>query len=329
MHTFHLGLDVAKAKLDCSLRLPTGKHRDKVVSNNAAGFEALHGFLLSHGAHKGHVCMEATGTYWEAVAEFLSDRGYTVSVINPAQIKAFGQSHQVRTKTDKVDARLIARFCQERCPPAWVAPSAGQRALKAMVLRLDHLMTMHTQEGNRLEVAREAVQADIAKHVQWLDEEIERLAQRIRQSLQDDGSEDGGGNGGLKAKRDLLDSIPGLGERTIAVLLAYYGDMQRFGGARSAVAFAGLDPRHHESGSSVHAPARLSKRGDAFLRKTMYMPAMVALYRTSWGKAFRARLSAAGKPPKVIIGAMMRKLVQVAFGVLRSGKPFDPTLHMA
>jgi len=258
------------------------------------------------------------------VAEFLSDHGYRVSVINPAQIKAFGQSHQVRTKTDKVDARLIARFCQERQPSAWVAPSAEQRALKAMVLRLDHLMAMHTQEGNRLEVARQAVHADIAKHLDWLDEEIKRLSQRIRQKLEDDGGDDG-----LKSKRDLLDSIPGLGERTIAVLLAYYGDLQRFGGARSAVAFAGLDPRHHDSGSSVHAPARLSKRGDAFLRKTMYMPAMVALYRTVWGAAFRARLQASGKAPKLIIGAMMRKLVQVAFGVLKSGKPFDPSLHMA
>lgn len=322
----HVGLDIAKAKLDGSIRLPNGKARDKVVSNNATGFESLDKFLKDHGAQpeRTHVCMEATGTYWEEVAEYLSDRGYKVSVINPAQIKAFGQSHQVRTKTDKVDARLIARFCQERRPSAWVAPSATQRALKAMVLRLDHLMTMHTQEGNRLEVAREAVQADIAKHLSWLDEEIELLRQRIRQSLEDDSSD-----GGLKAKRDLLDSIPGLGERTIAVLLAYYGDLQRFGGARSAVAFAGLDPQHHESGSSVHAPARMSKRGDAFLRKTLYMPAMVALYRTTWGAAFRARLQASGKPAKIIIGAMMRKLVQVAFGVLRSGKPFDPSLHMA
>jgi transposase len=328
MHEFHVGLDVAKAKLDGSIRLPNGKARDKVVSNDATGFESLDKFLKDHGAapERTHVCMEATGTYWEAVAEFLSDRGYTVSVINPAQIKSFGQSHQVRTKTDKVDARLIARFCQERQPAAWVAPSPAQRALKAMVLRLDHLMAMHTQEGNRLEVAREAVQADIAKHLNWLDEEIKGLSQRIRQRLEDD---QGGSDGGLNAKRDLLDSIPGLGERTIAVLLAYYGDQQRFAGARSAVAFAGLDPKHHESGSSVRAPARMSKRGDAFLRKALYMPAMATLYKTTWGSAFRARLQAAGKPPKVIIGAMMRKLVQVAFGVLRSGKPFDPTLHMA
>jgi transposase len=127
----------------------------------------------------------------------------------------------------------------------------------------------------------------------------------------------------------LLDSIPGLGERTIAVLLAFFGSPERFQNARQAAAFAGLDPRQHESGSSVKAKPRLSKIGHAFLRKAMYMPAMVALHKTSWGMSFRDRLAASGKPPLLIIGAMMRKLVQVAFGVLKSGKLFNQELHSA
>ena len=83
----------------------------------------------------------------------------------------------------------------------------------------------------------------------------------------------------------------------------------------------------HESGSSVHGKPRLSKVGHAFLRRALYMPAMVTLWRTDWGRAFRDRLAANGKPPKLIIGAMMRKLAQVAFGVLKSGQPFNPALH--
>ncbi|WP_139220108.1 transposase, partial [Collimonas sp. OK412] len=102
----------------------------------------------------------------------------------------------------------------------------------------------------------------------------------------------------------------------------------RFGNARKAVAFAGLDPRHHESGSSVKAKPRMSKVGHTFLRKALYMPAMVTLYRTAWGKTFRARLAASGKPPMLIIGAMMRKLIHVAFGVLKSQKSFDASLHI-
>mgnify|MGYP001601976951 CR=1 FL=1 len=319
MHTFHLGMDVAKAKLDCALRRPDGKLRSKVVANNLGGFKALIEWLEKHGATTPHVCLEATGIYWEAVAEVLAAHGMTVSVVNPAQIKAFGASRMVRTKTDKVDARLIAEFCVERSPEPWQAPSQSEQALRAMVLRLEALQTMRTQESNRLEVAREAVKPGIAEHIEWLDKQIDALAKTIRDHINDDPD--------LKDKRALLNSIPGVGERTIATLLAFYANFERFGNARQAVAFAGLDPRQHESGSSVKGKPRMSKVGHAFLRKALYMPAMVTLYKTAWGKRFRERLAASGKPPKLIIGAMMRKLVHVVFGVLKSGKMFNPALH--
>ena len=321
MNTFFLGIDVAKAKLDCALLRPEGKWRNKVVENTPKGFLNLAAWLEAQGACEVLACMEATGIYWEAVAEFLAARGLTVSVVNPAQIKAFGASRLVRTKTDKVDAQLIAQFCHERRPPPWQAPPAAEQTLRALVLRLDALQAMRTQESNRLEVAREAVRPGIEAHLAWLDQQIEAIAKAIRDHI--DSHPD------LRGKRDLLDSIPGLGERTIAALLAFFASPERFANARQAAAFAGLDPRQHESGSSVKAKPRLSKIGHAFLRKAMYMPAMVALYKTAWGKRFFARLAASGKPPKLIIGAMMRKLVQVAFGVLKSGITFNEMLHPA
>jgi len=319
MQTFHLGIDVAKAKLDCALRLPTGKVRTKMVENNLNGFKVLIEWLSKQGTATAHVCLEATGVYGEAVAEVLAAHGMTVSVVNPAQIKAFGASRLVRTKTDKVDARLIAEFCAERSPAPWQAPTPSEQALRAMVLRLEALQTMRTQESNRLAVARAAVKPGITEHIEWLDKQIDTLINVIREHLDNDPN--------LKDKQALLDSIPGLGERTIATLLAFYANFERFGNARQAVAFAGLDPRQHESGSSVKGKPRLSKIGHAFLRKALYMPAMVALYKTAWGKRFRERLAASGKPPKLIIGAMMRKLVHVVFGVLKSGKMFNPALH--
>ena len=322
MYAFQLGIDVSKAKLDCALRLANGKLRNKVVTNSAPGFETLLAWVNKQGADQFHVCMEATGIYWEAVAEFLAGiKGCTVSVVNPAQIKAFGASRLVRTKTDKVDSELIAAFCAERHPPPWQPPAAAEQALRALVLRLDALQAMHTQESNRLDVARAAVKAGIASHLKWLDDEIKRIIEEIRQHIDSDPD--------LHDKQRLLDSIPGLGERTIAVLLAFYAQTERFSNARQAVAFAGLDPRQHESGSSVKGKPRISKVGHSFLRKALYMPAMVTLYRTDWGKKFRAHLGASGKPPMLIIGAMMRKLIHVAFGVLKSGKQFDPALHGA
>ena len=243
-----------------------------MVENTPDGFQALRAWLNKQGVGALHVCREATGTYWEAVAEFFAGvDAVTVSVVNPAQIKAFGASRRVRT-----------------------------------------------QESNRLDVARPAVREGIAKHMEWLNDEIALVLPLIRDHVDSDPT--------LRDKQRLLDSVPGLGERTMAVLLAFYGTPERFGNARQAVAFAGLDPRQHESGSSVHGKPRLSKVGHAFLRKALYMPAMVTLYRTDWGKLFRNRLAASGKPPMLIIGAMMRKLIHVAFGVLKSGKPFDPAL---
>lgn len=319
MNTFYLGIDVAKAKLDCALLLANGKYKSKVIDNNLPGFKQLGQWLVKQQVTTLHVCMEATGVYWEAVAEYLADQGVLVSVVNPAQIKAFSKSHGVRSKTDKIDARLIALFCAEHRPKAWQAPTPGERTLRAMVLRLEALQVMRTQESNRLLVARDAVKPGIASHIEWLDKEIKALAKKIDEQLDNDPD--------LKNKQALLDSVPGLGERSIATFLAFYANPERFGNARRATAFAGAEPRHHESGSSVKHPPRMSRIGHAFLRKAFYMPAMVTLYKTAWGKRFRERLAAAGKPPKLIIGAMMRKLIHVAFGILKSGKMFNPALH--
>ncbi|MDQ2971546.1 MAG: IS110 family transposase [Pseudomonadota bacterium] len=313
-----LGIDICKAKFDCALSIQN-KYRSKVFANNPQGFAQLTEWLSHHDASEIHACMEATGIYWEALAMYLADAGHRVSVINPALAKAHGQSLGLRSKTDAIDAKLLADFCREKQPPAWTPPAAAERRLRALVLRHQALVEMQTQEKNRYESMREDVRESLDTHLAWLAAEIKRIEHAIAKSLDDDDE--------LRGKRDLLDSIPGLGERTIAVLLAYGVSGERFQPARQFVAFAGLSPRLYESGSSVRARPRLSKIGHAFLRRALYMPAMVTLYRTAWGRRFRERLAANGKPPKLIIGAMMRKLAHVAFGVIKSGKMFDPTLH--
>ena len=120
--------------------------------------------------------------------------------------------------------------------------------------------------------------------------------------------------------------FPEFGE-TIGTLLSHYGGDLRFAKTGQAVAFAGLDTQKHESGSSVHGKARLSKKGHSSIRRALYMPAIVAMTRTPWGKAFSNRLLAAGKPKKLVLGALMRKILAIAYGVLKSGKPFNPALH--
>ncbi len=315
-----LGIDVGKSKLDCALLLPDGRRLDKSAPYTPEGLAALDGWLARKGGACAHVCLEATNTYWEDAAQFFAERGHTVSVVNPAQVKAHAGARLARSKTDRGDAGLIADFCARHSPPPWQPRSEAELAVRALVLRIDALQTMLVQEKNRLGTARETVRDGIQAHIDWLGQQVGTLAGEVRRRIDDDP--------GMKGRRELLGSIPGLGERTAAVLLAVGIDPGHFHDARQAAAFAGLTPRLRESGTLKGRP-RLSKVGHAFLRKALYMPAMVALYKTAWGGRFRERLAAAGKPPKLVIGAMMRKLLQVAFGVLKSGKPFDPALHGA
>ena len=244
-----LGIDDAKAKLDIAIRYGDGKTRSKVVDITPDGFKALVDWVKRQHDGSLHICMEATGIYGEAVAESLADQGYVVSVVKPAQIKAYGSSQLTRGKTDKQDAKLIAAYCASQHPHAWQPPAAGLRELRALPGRRTALDAMRTQEQNRLHVARKSVRADIAAHLDFLRKSITEIDQAIRQKIDDDP--------GLKQQYALLDSVPGLGEKTIPVLLAHYGGEQRFDCAKQAVAFAGLDPRQHESGSSVRGKPRM------------------------------------------------------------------------
>lgn len=312
----HLGIDIAKPKFDVAL-LAGKKFKTKVFANTPKGFAELAQWLERQQVVRLHACMEATGSYGEALAEFLVDSGHTVSVVNPAQIKAFGRSLLTRNKTDAIDARLIAQFCARNQPPAWQPLPLEVRTLQAMVRRLAALQTMRRQEQNRLDTAHPTLQQPIQKHLDFLSAEIQALKDEIRKHI--DRHPD------LRGRRDLLETIPGVGEATIANVLAFF-IIDRFKNARQLAAFIGLSPRQHSSGSSVRGRTRISKTGDASLRAALYMPAVVARTHNPVIRAFCLRLEQAGKAKLAAIVAAMRKLVHIIFGVLKSGTPFNPQL---
>jgi transposase len=313
-----LGIDVSKNTLDAALLKEQGKPRHKVFANTATGHRQLLSWLNDNGAAKVHACLEATGTWANAVALALHESGHQVSLVNPALIKAFGQSQLKRTKTDKADATLIAHFCRMHQPPLWSPPALEIRELQALVRRLETLEEMRLMEENRLSsgVTCAVVRASLEEHIQYLQEQIDKTHRQIKDHLDQ--------HPGLKDKANLLDSIPGIGEATAALLLAELGDLTQFSSARQVAAFAGLVPRIRESGSSVRSRSRLSKVGSSRLRKSLYFPAITALRFNPLIKALGLRLSAQGKSKMLIIGAAMRKLLHLAYGVLKSGQPFDP-----
>ena len=313
-----LGLDIAKLKFNACLVRAGGKLRHKVFANNPDGFAQLSGWLAQQGVERAHACMEATGTYGDALATYLHEAGHAVSRVNPAAIKAYAQSLLSRTKNDRVDAALIAGFCAERRPPAWQPPAAELRELQALVRRLDSLVEMRTMEENRLSsgITVAAVRASVEELIAHLSEQIKRTGQLIRDHIDR--------HPGLRRQRELLDSIPGIGEATAAALLAEVPDLKQYKSAREVAAFAGLVPRERRSGSSVRGRVRLSKIGNARLRKALYFPAVTALRCSPFFQAWAEGLRQRGKSKMAVIGAAMRKLVHLAYGVLKTGRPFDP-----
>jgi transposase len=313
-----LGIDIAKLKFNVCLIRHSGKLRHKVFPNTSPGFEQLIKWLSQQGVEHVHACLEATGTYGEALALFLHQAGQRVSVINPAAVKAFAQSRLSRTKTDRVDAELIARFCQAQAPPAWTPLPEEVRELQALVRRLESLVEMRVMEENRLSsgITVDSVRQSVEEHLSYLNDEIKRTEKLIRDHINN--------HPGLKRQSELLDSIPGIAETTAALLLSEITDIKQYRSARQVAAYAGLVPRERQSGSSVRGRTRLSKIGNARLRRALYFPAITALrcspFFQAWAKGLRER----GKSKMSVICAVMRKLVHLAYGVLKSEQPFDP-----
>jgi transposase len=313
-----LGIDIAKLKFNVCLINIEGKLRHKLFSNTAAGFEQLSEWLSKQRVERLHVCLEATGTYGDAIALFLHQARHRVSVVNPAAVKAFAGSRLSRTKTDRVDAELIARFCLAQAPPAWSPLPPEVRELQALVRRLEALIEMRVAEANRLssgltvDVVRESVQA----HLTYLKQEIKRTEELIRTHINNHPT--------LKQQSQLLDSIPGIAATTAALLLSEITDIKQYRSARQVTAYAGLVPRERQSGSSLRGRTRLSKIGNARLRRALYFPAITALRCSEFFQAWAKGLQERGKSKMSVICAVMRKLVHLAYGVLKHGKEFDP-----
>jgi transposase len=311
-----VGIDIGKSKFHVCLLLSDNKSRAKVFANSAEGHLQLLEWLQQFQISCVHACLEATGNYGVGLAKQLVQAGHLVSIVNPSRIQGFAQSEMSRTKTDKVDAAVIARFCAALRPTPWQPLPEEVEQLQAMVRRLEALGRMLQQEKNRLEVVTtEPVKASMESLIEHLQEDIANLRQLIREHFDQ--------HAHLRSKRNLLVSIPGIGEQTAAVILAEIGDIESFKSAKQLAAYGGLTPRERTSGTSVRGKPRLSRVGNRRLRKALYMPAVCASIFNPLLNQMRERLLSRGKCKMAVLGAVMRKLLHLAYGVLKSGIPFD------
>jgi transposase len=310
-----LGIDISKGSFDVFL-IQGEKQQHRSFPNQAEGFELLSNWLQECGITKVHACMESTGRYGEELAQYLFEKGHQVSVVNPSRIRDYARSKLTRNKTDKLDAKIIATFCLNEKPASWQPPAPEIRELQALVRHLEALQDMRTQENNRLKSGNPSKQvcSMLQDHLHFIDQQIKQIKKRIEEHIDQ--------HPGLKQDRDLLITIPGVGERTAIKLLSE--NIQAFSDGRALAAFAGLNPSLCFSGSSVHHRGRLSKIGKSNLRKSLYFPAISAMRFNPTIRIFCDRLEERHKPSMVIITAAMRKLLCLALGVLKSGLPFNP-----
>ena len=324
-----LGTDVSKKTLDSHLLRDDEDEKGlpKRVPNTPEGFASLLAWVQTKtGAEPGqlYVVMEATGPYHEAFAQAMLTAGCQVVVANPARVKYFARSEGIRTKTDPVDARVLA--CYGRKNPRlrrWQPEAPEYRQLKALLMRREALERDLQRERNRSEKAtvntpEPWLLESFQRTEDFLQAEIAQLTEQLAQHL--------ARHPVLEQDRQLLQSIPGVGPVVAVMMVALLQHGARFDSASQAAAYLGLTPIEVHSGSSVHQPAQLSKVGPARWRAKLYLPAVAAAQHNPDVKALYQRLCARGKPKMAALGAAMRKLVHICFGVIKHQSVYQPQI---
>jgi transposase len=318
-----LGIDVSKDVLDICLLRDSGKPVFSQFANKSEGHEKLLTWARKQSAHAvRRFCMEATGSYSFAIALYLSEAGEYVSIVNPAHIK-YSTPNGSANKTDKAAALEIAKFAQLHKPNVWVPPSEHMCLLTSLERHRTDLIGDRAKIGARLKDSGLAptVRRSWTETRDYLSGKIADIEAEIKKLIDD--------HDDLKKNKRLLETIPGVGSDTAIRLLAEMPDVDQCPSAQSAAAFGGLSPKEHRSGTSVFKPTRISKAGNKHLRSCLYFPAISAMRYNPRIKQLTDRMGQKGKCKMARIVAAMRKLIMIAYGILKSGQPFQAEVKIA
>jgi transposase len=317
------GIDVSALELSVAVRRGEGDDKPAMAKfrNNASGHKALLAYLL-RGDGRVRVCMEASGNHGLDLALTLqAHRQVEISVVNPRRARRFAESLGERSKTDPVDARVLCEYAARMRWVAWQPPSPAALRLRALTRAIEDLVTMNTQERNR-EHASAASQAlprlvvsEMQRHQKYLQNRMARLRQECLRLIARDPE--------LDRRFRLMLTIPGVGETSALQILGELAALPDMLDARQWVAFSGLDPRFFTSGKTVEKRPRISRGGSRHLRRSLYMPALVALRHDPYLRGFYQHLVARGKARLQAVVAVMRKLLHAVFAMFRSDQPYD------
>lgn len=315
------GIDVS-AKMLAARRWREGQGQERDFTNDADGHREVRKWL----GRDARVCIEATGVYHQQLASSLGAGGVEVMVVNPRVAKDFGKALSNRSKTDKVDAATLLEYVRRMEFTPWKAPGPAVQELRELGRRLSELVHANVEEKNRLHAKTAAalsrvVIVDIEQHLKQLKVRIKAIEAAALEVIH--------GDADLRAQYEILMAATGIGARSAILLLTELAVLDPTMTVRQLVAYAGLDPRVYESGTSVHQPARISKVGNARLRATLYMTALSAIRHDRGARLFAARLVARGKKKMQAIVAVMRKMLHGIWTALQRRVPFDSSVLFA
>jgi transposase len=311
-----VGIDVSKDDFHACLLLGS-KRAKKSFPNGATGYKQLLRWLTNQKCVSPHICMEATGAYWIDLARAIYNAGATVSVVNPSRTALFARSQLRRTKTDAVDSEMLAEFCASQKPLPWTPPSSEVLELRGLLTYREHLI------AQRLRLAQAASTIHLTAELQQLHDQQAEMVTAMIVAIEKQLRDVVKAHANFRAPVDALTEVRGIGFLTAVSLIAKL-PANRLRSAKAAAAHVGLSPREWQSGTSVRGKTRICKTGNASLRRDLYMPALVAMRFNPILMAFAQRLREKGKPSKVIIAAVMRKLVVLAYTIIRATTQGDP-----
>lgn len=319
--TPRLGIDISKLSFDACLHLPDATIRAAAFPNNAQGFAKLDAWLQTHVKTRPLLAgLEATGSYGTGLLWHLHTQGHRLYLLNPRWIKNFARSQGRRVKTDSQDAALIAAYLKSADDlQPWQPPAQALAELQALVRRRAQLLDDTQAQRNRLEALHDSASAMVAaslkRQIKQLEAELKRIEDAIDKHLLQ--------HPALQHSMRLLQSIDGIGRVVAMTILAEVPVISAFDRARDLAAFSGLTPALAQSGTSLRRRGAMTKQGSAALRKQLYMAALQAAKRTNnaFHKSF-CDFVERGKSKMCALGAIMHKLIRVAFGVLKHNTPF-------
>lgn len=297
----------------------------KTIGSIANEPQALRTFLsgLMHRTGALRLLVEATGIYYLDVALIATELGAEVSVVNPKAAHNFAKAIQQRSKTDRLDAAMLLEFLKRMPFMPWTAPRQSLLELRHYGRYLVQLTQESTAARNRLHALTSTrsspayLRADLRRFIASIERRIERIRAQALVLIQADD--------GLQARFNAALTIVGVAEVSAIALLSELMVMPPSLSSRACVCHAGLDPRLHQSGTSVNKAPRISRHGNKYLRRALFHPAMAAGRHDPLAKAFKQRLLDRGKKKMQAIVALMRKLLTALWAIMRDPQPYDAT----